>query len=274
MRAISLLFHDVYVDHPDESGFTSEAANRYKMRLSDFDAQLAGVNAVRSDAPVMASAMCRLGDDASPQGAAPFLFTVDDGGSAFHTCIAGRLERLGWRGHCFVTTDCIGRRGFLQRQQIRELAERGHIIGSHSASHPPRFNALSFAQMVAQWSRSRAVLEEIVGRRVDIGSVPGGSFSPAVGRAAREAGLRLLFTSEPVTRVYEDDGLLVAGRFTIRRGNPHDRARRLVSARPWTRSLEWASWNAKGLVKPVLGPSYVRLADWLLAAGPSSRASS
>jgi peptidoglycan/xylan/chitin deacetylase (PgdA/CDA1 family) len=273
MRAISLLFHDVYLDHPDESGFTSEAANRYKLRLSDFDAQLAGVDAVRSDAPLMASAMFRLGDGASPEGTVPFLVTVDDGGSAFHTCIAGRLEQLGWRGHCFVTTDCIGRRGFLTRRQIRELADRGHIIGSHSASHPSRFNALSFSQMVAEWSRSRAVLEEIVGRPVDVGSVPGGFFSPAVGRAARDAGLRVLFTSEPVTRVHDDDGLLIAGRFAIRRGNPHDRGRRLVSARPWRRSLEWASWNAKGLVKPVLGPSYARVAEWLLTARLSGRAS-
>ena len=62
MRAISLLFHDVYVDHPDESGFTSEAANRYKLALGDFDAQLAGVDDVRSDSPVLAHAMAQLPD--------------------------------------------------------------------------------------------------------------------------------------------------------------------------------------------------------------------
>ena len=43
MRAISLLFHDVYETSPDESGFLSAAANRYKLRLADFDAQLEGV---------------------------------------------------------------------------------------------------------------------------------------------------------------------------------------------------------------------------------------
>jgi peptidoglycan/xylan/chitin deacetylase (PgdA/CDA1 family) len=273
MRAISLLFHDVYIDHPDESGFTSDAANRYKLTLTDFDAQLAGVDGVRSDAPLLASTMRRLEDDAAPAGAIPFLITVDDGGAAYHSWIAERLEHLGWRGHCLVSTDCIGRHGFLRRGQIRDLAERGHVIGTHSASHPFRFNTLPFRQMVSEWSRSRAQLEEIVGRRIDVGSVPGGYFSPAVARAARDAGLRVLFTSEPVTRLDEDGGLWRVGRFTIRRGDPPDRARRLVSARAWTRSLEWASWNAKGLVKPVLGPSYVRIADWLLATRPSSGAS-
>jgi peptidoglycan/xylan/chitin deacetylase (PgdA/CDA1 family) len=272
MRAISLLFHDVYVDDPDESGFTSETANRYKLPLTDFDAQLAGMEAVRSDSPILASAMGRLGDDTAPAGAAPFLVTVDDGGAAYHTSIAGRLERLGWRGHCFVSTDCIGRRGFLSRQQVRDLAERGHVIGSHSASHPFAFNALPFSEIVTEWSRSRAVLEDIVGCRIDVGSVPGGYFSPAVARAARDAGYRVLFTSEPVTRVRDDGGLLIVGRFTIRRGDLHDRSRRLVSAPAWTRSLEWASWNAKGLVKPLLGPSYVRVADWLHSSTPAGRA--
>lgn len=272
MRAISLLFHDVYVDHPDESGFTSEAANRYKLPLADFDAQLAGVEGVRSDSPILASAMGRLGDDSAPAGAAPFLVTVDDGGAAYHTWIAQRLECLGWRGHCFVSTDCIGRRGFLSGDQLRDLAGRGHVIGSHSASHPFRFNALPFSEIVSEWSRSRAVLEDIVGCRIDAGSVPGGYFSPAVARAARDAGFRVLFTSEPVTRVSENGGLLIVGRFTIRRGDPRDRARRLVSAPAWTRSLEWATWNAKGLVKPLLGPSYVRIADWLHTSRPSSRA--
>lgn len=273
MRAISLLFHDVYVDHPDESGFTSETANRYKVALTDFDALLAGVDDVRSDSPVLASAMARIDDDAAPAGAAPFLVTVDDGGAAYHGWIAERLERRGWRGHCFVSTDWIGHSGFLRREQVRELAERGHVIGTHSASHPLGFSALPFSEMVSEWSRSRAVLEEIVGRRVEVGSVPGGYFSPAVARAAREAGLRVLFTSEPVTRVNEDGDLLIVGRFTIRRGDAHDRARRLVSAPAWTRSAEWASWNVKGLVKPLLGPSYVRIADWLLASRPSSGAS-
>ena len=272
MRAISLLFHDVYAAHPDESGFASEAANRYKLPITDFDAQLAGVDGVRSDSPILAGAMGRLGDDAAPAGAAPFLITVDDGGTAYHAWIAGRLERMGWRGHCFVSTDYIGRRGFLTGEQIRDLAARGHVIGSHSASHPFRFNTLPFGELVSEWSRSRAVLEDIAGCRIDTGSVPGGYFSPAVARAARDAGFRVLFTSEPVTRVRDDGGLLIVGRFTIRRGDPRDRARRLVSAPAWTRSLQWASWNAKGLVKPLLGPSYVRIADWLHTSRPAGRA--
>jgi hypothetical protein len=41
-------------------------------------------------------------------------------------------------------------------------------------------------------------------------------------------------------------------------------ARRFASASPWSRRGAWIGWNAKALVKPVLGPSYARVADWLL----------
>ena len=119
MRAISLLFHDVYATDPRESGFASDAADRYKLSArAQFDAQL------DADLPRRA------------RRHPPFLITVDDGGVSYYTMMADRLEARGWRGHCFVSTDQIGTRGFLDAAQIRELDARGHVIGSHSASHP------------------------------------------------------------------------------------------------------------------------------------------
>ena len=121
MGVLSFLFHDVFVGGPHESGFQSPAADRYKLPIADFDAQLDGI--------------------ASVDPACPFVITVDDGGLSYYTLIADRLEAHAWRGYCFVPTDAIGRRGFLDRAQIRELDARGHVIGSHSATHPPRLSA-------------------------------------------------------------------------------------------------------------------------------------
>jgi peptidoglycan/xylan/chitin deacetylase (PgdA/CDA1 family) len=272
MRAVSLLFHDVYAKDPAESGFVSDAANRYKHSLREFDAQLSAVAGARIDVPVLASCFARPQTGVRASIDTPFLVTVDDGGVSYRTLIADRLEQRGWRGHCFVSTDFIAQPGFLDAAQIRELDARGHVIGSHSASHPRRFSALSHEQMVSEWTTSRQVLEDILGHAVDVASVPGGYFSAAVARAAADAGIRVLFTSEPVTKVDHIDGCALIGRFTIRRGDPDDAAQRFVSA-PLARSLAWASWNAKGLVKPVLGPSYMRIADWLLGTRSLSRSS-
>lgn len=247
MRVVSLLFHDVYASDPHESGFRSRAADRYKLTIPDFEAQLDGLA------------------DSWPAGSPiPVTLTFDDGGASYYTAIAERLEAMGLRGHCFISTDFIGERGFLTAEQIRELDSRGHVIGTHSASHPQRFSALTRADMRTEWFESRQKLEDILGRAITVGSVPGGYFSTDVARAAAGTGLQRLFTSEPTSKPMPFDECTVIGRFTIRRGHPPDMARRLAAAAPWARCGAWMGWNAKALVKPVLGPSYARIADWIL----------
>ena len=240
MRVVSLLFHDVYASDPLESGFRSPAADRYKLSVPNFEAQLDGLR----DAPAQ--------------------LTFDDGGVSYYTLVADRLEALDLRGHCFVSTDFIGERGFMTAAQIRELDARGHIFGTHSASHPARFSMLTAARMRDEWADSRRRLEDLLGRAVIMGSVPGGYFSRDVARAAADTGLRTLFTSEPTAQHGVVDECALLGRFTIRRGHRPDMARRFASASAWTRCGAWIGWNAKALVKPVLGPSYARVADWLL----------
>ncbi len=260
MRVVSLLFHDVYASDPHESGFRSPAADRYKLSVPNFEAQLDGLGDLRIP-PARRSSESEGGN---PESRIPVVITVDDGGISYYTVVADRLEALGLRGHCFVSTDFIGKRGFLTAAQICELDARGHVIGTHSSSHPPRFSALTAARMRAEWADSRRRLEDLLGRAVTVGSIPGGYFSADVARAAAETGLRTLFTSEPTAKPSVVDDCTLVGRFTIRRGHRPDMARRFASAAPWTRCGAWIGWNAKALVKPMLGPSYARVADWIL----------
>jgi peptidoglycan/xylan/chitin deacetylase (PgdA/CDA1 family) len=248
MQPVSLLFHDVFVSDRSESGFNSPAADRYKLSVREFEAQLGAMGAIGAmGAGVLGGAR----------------LTFDDGGVSFYTVVAERLEARGLYAYCFVTTDYIGIPGFLSAAQIRELDARGHVIGTHSASHPTRFSVLDREDMLREWIVSRRKLEDVLGHAVTTGSVPGGYFSREVGESASESGLSLLFNSEPVRGARAIDGCAIAGRFTIRAGAPADLARRLVQGAPWTRSKEWAVWNAKGLVKPLLGSSYPRVADWI-----------
>ncbi len=264
MPIASLLFHDVYVGQPNESGFDSAAADRYKLSLAEFETQLSALSRVRSDAPMLATVL-PVSDTSDTSDNLPFLITVDDGGVSYYTVVADRLERLGWRGHCFVTTDMIGQRGFLTRRQIRELDARGHIIGSHSASHPTRFSACSIPQMRREWTRSREALQDLLGHPITVASVPGGYFSAVVARTAGDAGLSVLFTSEPTTRTRTHHACIVVGRYTVRPRCRDDFSSRIVLTPAHTRRAAWAGWNAKKVVKPLLGSTYSRVADWLLA---------
>jgi peptidoglycan/xylan/chitin deacetylase (PgdA/CDA1 family) len=272
MSAVSLLFHDVYASDPGESGFESPAADRYKLSIPDFEAQLGGLVDAGVQTPFLTNAFVtsaqhdiRVPQIPDPGSRIPAVITFDDGGESYYTAAADRLEARGWRGHCFVTTDFIGRRGFLTAAQIRELDARGHLIGSHSASHPARFSRLTIDEMRREWTESRQALEHVLGRAVTAASVPGGYFSRAVADVAAECGFRVLFTSEPTSKTSSADGCAVIGRYTIRRGHAPDMAQRFVMASPWTRCGAWMGWNAKAIVKPLLGPSYARIADRLLA---------
>ena len=254
-RVIALLLHDVYRRRPSESGFAGPAADRYKLTLEEFRAQLLGVaralnGAARPDAP---APWIHAGD-------ARLAITVDDGGSSYHAYVAEWLEAFGWRGHCLVTTGQLGRRGFLRAHELRDLAARGHTIGTHSVSHPSPFSALPWERMVREWGDSRAALEDVLGTRVTCGSVPGGAYSRRVAEAAGAAGLTQLFTSEPTTRVTRVGDCVVVGRFTVRAGSRPAFAGEIVRQHSNVLLREWAAWNAKKLLKHVLGGAYPRLA--------------
>jgi len=81
------------------------------------------------------------------------------------------------------------RRASLPAEQIRDLHQRGHIIGSHSCSHPKRMSFCSRAELLQEWGRSCEILAGILGAPVTVASVPGGFYSRAVAEAAAEAGI-------------------------------------------------------------------------------------
>lgn len=251
---IMLLYHDVYRQNPNESGFKGPAADRYKLSLTAFHEQLESVRAVRADAPVLVTDLpARM--DPNPR----FAISVDDGGLSYYDIVAPALDRFGWRGHCLVTTGRIGKPGFLHKHHIRELHEAGHLIGSHTVTHPARFSSCSWNKQVTEWVRSKETLEDILGEPVNVGSVPGGYYSPQVARAAAAAGLDFLLTSEPETVPQQVDNCRIFGRYTIRRDSPETLSGRLVSTNSLARRQQWLAWNGKKLLKLTLGPGYQRL---------------
>lgn len=194
----------------------------------------------------------------------PVLLTFDDGRESNYTIVAPELEQSGRRGYFFITTDWIGTPGFLSAGQIQELAGRGHVIGSHSCSHPERMSKLDHSQLLNQWSRSRAVLEDILGASVTTASVPGGYYSTRVARTAAEAGYTVLFTSEPRSRVHRVAQCRVIGRYSIKRHSPAALAGAIASGKLLPRFRQALEWNAKKPVKFLAGDLYLTARQMLL----------
>lgn len=257
MRIIALEYHDVVADRGwDTSGFPGDAAATYKLSVERFGEHLAALS----------RASRRVTTDPTDAAAAtmpPVVLTFDDGGSGYIAFAADLLERHGWHGCVFMTTGQIGKPGFLSASDLRALHARGHLIGTHSRSHPVRMSALSPADLLDEWRSSKADLEDALGAAVDTGSVPGGYHSHIVAQTAAAAGLATLYTSEPESTPRLIDGCTVIGRYTLRQNDSAQYAARLVTDST-ARMVQWCRWNAKKVVKALGGTAYLRVRERML----------
>jgi len=248
MSLATLMYHDVVsAGRWDESGFAGSAAAHYKLDTANFIAHL---DAMRAAGATFAD----------PDGVAAgryegCLLTYDDGGAS--ASAAGDLMRdRGIRGCFFITTGRIGTPGFVDAPMLRALRQDGHLIGSHSHTHPANISQLDTHALRDEWVRSVDALEQILGEPVGTASVPGGFMSTAVLRAAEAAGIRTLFTSEPTTRAWRGDTCAVLGRYALLRDSAPAIAVALASGEGSARLRQWAAWNVRKPLKRWAGPVY------------------
>jgi peptidoglycan/xylan/chitin deacetylase (PgdA/CDA1 family) len=256
MTLTSLIYHDVLrAADRDDSGFQSPDAASYKLPESQFRRHLHMIaNALGPSTPLT---LREPGDLAqSNRGLA---LTFDDGGRSGVDRIAGLLEERGWRAHFFITTNFIGEPGFMSAADLRRLCASGHIVGTHSASHPARMSKLPRASILAEWRDSCDRLADILGAPVLCASVPGGFYSPEVAQMAAAAGVRMLFNSEPTRRVTAFDGVSVIGRFSVTRRTSDRGIISLTRGRHGTALAQQFAWSGKKLLKQLGGETWLRL---------------
>lgn len=259
VKQITLLFHDV-IDGEDhrESGFPDPAARRYKLSRPEFNRHLDAIAAVMQCSTIAVDQLDRHHGQQTP-----LMLSFDDGGVSSLTIIAAELERRGWMGHFFITTDYIGKPGFLSANQIRQLRSMGHLIGSHSCSHPHPMSSCDWDSLIREWSGSVERLKGILEEPVATASIPGGAYSKVVARAAAEAGIRQLFTSEPVRRTWQINDCQLLGRYCITADDPPRKSGAVACESPSALAMEYLIWNGKQVTKRAAGKQLGRLRGWL-----------
>lgn len=224
------MFHDI-IAKGLISGFQNDSAFQYKVEKEVFE------DIARSLPPTKVQ------------------FTFDDGGLSFLTVAAPILEKYGHRGVFFIATDYISTQGFLSVEQVKELDKRGHIIGSHSCSHPHNMAGLPDDEISKEWKESKNKLEEILGHSMEYASIPNGYSSKSVVTKAREAGIKYLYTSTPIDRVKNVKGISLIGRYVIHDKMLPQEVTNIVESRK-TRIKKYAKWLVIESIKFVLGNQY------------------
>lgn len=243
-------YHEI-TDVPSTSGFQRPGARPYTLTPRAFAAHLDQIAA--SEARPM-----RVMDIDFARCGRCLLLTFDDGGkSAVHAGDA--LARRGWIGHFFIVSSLIGTRTFATAADIRYLASCGHIVGTHSHTHPDIFPDLTPERMLEEWRTSGDAISEIVGAPCLTASVPGGDISRQVLESAARSGIQYLFTAEPWLSPRSVGACHVLGRFCPKVGTSPERIRELAQFRGWTSAL--IVRRLKGLARaglPRLYRHYVR----------------
>jgi hypothetical protein len=246
-RIATILFHDV-VETPADSGFQFPSSLAYKHDFTYFCRNIEVIEAQRArPASIFTLDLAAAGKHV--------LLTFDDGGSSAMR-VADVLESKGWIGHFFITTNMIGQPHFLTAHEIRELSSRGHVIGSHSHTHPNIFYDLSDDEMRREWRTSCEALASILGAPIRTASIPGGDMDKRTVVAAGEAGIRCLFTSEPTLHYWTYQGVTCLGRVCAKRDTPLSTVAKWARFRGFARQM--AVRRLKQSVKRLIAPWYRR----------------
>ena len=122
--------------------------------------------------------------------------TFDDGFKSDYEIAFEAFLRYGYKADFFITTDWIGKKEYMTKEQLKKLDKEGMKIGSHSHTHP-FLASLQSDEIFKELKRSKDILEDILGHQIDSFSIPGGIYDKRVLDLAKEAGYRYILTSRP-----------------------------------------------------------------------------
>ena len=232
--SVVLMYHDIVTKTDKSSGFQNESAFQYKVEVYAFEEQVKALHGM------------------------DVVFTFDDGGESFLTKAAPILEKYGFKGVFFISTKYIGTSGFLTVDQVKELAGRGHVIGSHSHTHPEIFTKLSEGEIHEEWRRSYEILKDILGKKDLPMSIPNGYASKTIMEEAIMCGFTDIYTSQPTTKTKLFQKHKVIGRYVVQDNMTTNDVLRIVNSKGYRLKM-YLKWHLLNIVKGVLGESYDKL---------------
>lgn len=120
--------------------------------------------------------------------------TFDDGCETDWITAAPIVHEAGFQATFYITVGFLNRPGYMSGAQLHELSSTGFELGCHSMTHA-YLNDLGPQQLHTEIVEARSKLEDIIGRKVEHFSCPGGRYTEQAIEVAQEAGYRSFATS-------------------------------------------------------------------------------
>ena len=115
----------------------------------------------------------------------PVMLTFDDTDLDQYTLAKPVMDKYKFKGVFFIMTVSLNKPRYMSREQVKQLSEEGHVIGSHTWDHMnvKKFTASDWA---IQIDKPLKQLEDITGKPVKYFAYPFGLWKPEVIPGIRE----------------------------------------------------------------------------------------
>ena len=122
----------------------------------------------------------------------PVMITFDDTRLDQYTAALPELNRHGFKGVFFIMTVALDRPGYMSRQQVKDLSDLGHTIGSHTWDHHnvKQYTETDWPVQIEKPSRQ---LEQITGKPVQYFAYPFGLWNKNAIANLRHFGFKSVF---------------------------------------------------------------------------------
>jgi peptidoglycan/xylan/chitin deacetylase (PgdA/CDA1 family) len=167
------------------------------------------------------------------------------------------LARRGMTATFFITTDWVGRPGYVSWDALRQMRAGGMSIQSHTCSHP-FLSELPPERVQHELRSSREILNQQLGQETEMLGLPGGDFPRGGPQVFEDAGYRVVATSRwginaPTTR---DAGRITfVRRCTVRRAPSPGEFRATISGDAWLSARRRLRGFALSLIRRTLTPT-------------------
>jgi peptidoglycan/xylan/chitin deacetylase (PgdA/CDA1 family) len=141
------------------------------------------------------------------EGNYPFslALTFDDGYHCHYREVAPLLEEYNFSATFFPIVNLVGTRQRLSWKELRQLAQAGFDIGSHGLSHAI-LKRMPLQDQLKELNRSKKVIEEETGKKVDSFAVPYGVYDEQTIQMAKWTGYRrILLTGLKINQNTKDN---------------------------------------------------------------------
>ena len=178
--------------------FNNTSTKDYKVVVSPevFEAQIAYLCKAGYDVISLDKAVWYMEQEKRPPRKTVAI-TIDDGYTNNYTAAYPILKKYNIPVTIFVIVDLIGKEGYMDWGQLKEMSDSGLVdIESHTMSHP-WLQYVDDDRLKHELVDSKKTLEEKLGKDIKFVCYPMGGYDERVKSAAKEAGYEAAFATKP-----------------------------------------------------------------------------